>query len=113
MEIQTSLEKFERGLLKINETEKKVAVLSEELQVNQEQVTAFQAECDEFIKQIQIQTSETDVAKATVGEQSKKIALEENTCMELAEQAQLDLNKAMPALDAAVKVSYIYFDYKN
>jgi dynein heavy chain, axonemal len=101
-EKQAALQKFQNGLLKINETEAKVAVMSEELKVNQEQVTAFQAECDAFIKIIQLQTAEADVAKEQVSEQSKKIAVEEDKCKVMAEQAQGDLDAAMPALRAAI-----------
>lgn len=93
--------KLRNGLFKIDDTRVKVEGMSEELVISQEQVAIFQAECDIFILKIQKETAEADIQKINVSEQSVKIGLEEADIKILAEAAGKDLEKAMPALNAA------------
>lgn len=101
-EISTAANRLRNGLFKIEDTREKVEGMSEELKVNQEQVLEFQAQCDEFLKVIQKETQDADEAKKAVAEQSIVMAVEENECKVLAAQAQHELDKAMPALNAAI-----------
>lgn len=102
-EISSSANKLRNGLFKIDDTRSKVELMSEELVISQEKVIEFQAQCDEFIVIIQTQTLEADEQKKSVAVKSQKIGEEEIECKALAAAAQADLNKAMPALDAAMK----------
>lgn len=99
--ISGAANKLRNGLFKIEDTRIKVEGLSDELKISQEQVIIFQAECDQFIVKIQRETVEADVAKKNVGEQSQRIAVEEADITVMAASANKDLEKAMPALDAA------------
>lgn len=100
-EISGAANRLRNGLQKIQDTQEKVEVMSEELKVNQEQVIAFQAECDNFILNIKKETAESDVQKLNVEEQKQRIAVEEAEIVEVAKVAKKDLEKAMPALNAA------------
>lgn len=99
--VSGSANKLRNGLDKIEDTRLKVEGMSEELVVSQAQVIEFQAECDVFILKIKKETADADVAKLAVSEQSSKIAVEEAEIKILAAAADKDLQKAMPALDAA------------
>lgn len=95
--------KLRNGLFKIEDTRIKVEGMSEELKISQEQVIEFQAECDLFIVKIKKETEEADVAKQNVKEQSQKIGIEEAEITIMAASANKDLQKAMPALNAAMQ----------
>lgn len=101
--ISSNANKLRNGLFKIEDTRIKVEGMSEELKISQEQVIEFQAECDLFIIKIQKETAEADIAKQDVADQSIKIAIEEAEIKVLAAAANKDLEKAMPALDAAMQ----------
>lgn len=100
--ISGAANKLRNGLFKIEDTRIKVEGLSDELKISQEQVIIFQAECDQFIVQIQRETDDADIAKKNVGVQSDRIAVEEADVTVMAASANKDLEKAMPALDAAM-----------
>lgn len=99
--ISSSANKLRNGLDKIEDTRIKVEGMSEELVVSQAQVIQFQIECDKFILQIKKDTLAADIVKRTVSEQSEKIGKEEAEIIVMAASANKDLEKAMPALDAA------------
>lgn len=99
--ISSSANKLRNGLDKIEDTRIKVEGMSEELVVSQAQVAQFQIECDKFILQIKKETIEADIVKRAVSEQSEKIGKEEAEITIMAASANKDLEKAMPALDAA------------
>lgn len=102
-EISTSANRLRNGLSKVEDTKEKVITMSEELKINRQQVTVFQAECDEFIVEIEKETAEAEVQKLNVSEQRKQITIEEVEIKCKADIAQKDLDKAMPALNAATK----------
>lgn len=102
-EISTSANRLRNGLSKVEDTKDKVMIMSEELKISQQQVKEYQAECDEYIIKIEKETSEAEIQKKNVSDQSRVIAVEEVDIKSKAELAQKDLNKAMPALDAATE----------
>lgn len=69
-------------------------------------VAEYQVECDNFLLLIAQQTRETDETSKQVAEHSVRIAKEEVHCKRLADIAQADLAKAMPALNEAIRVRF-------
>lgn len=102
-EISSAANKLRNGLFKIDDTREKVETMSEELVVSQAKVIEFQQQCDEFIIVIENQTAEADEQKQEVATKSVVIEMEERECRVLARIAQVDLDKAMPALNDAMK----------
>lgn len=102
-EISIYANRLRNGLSKVEDTKEKVIIMSKELKVSQKQVKEFQAECDEYIIKIEKETSEAEVQKQNVSDQSQVIAIEESDIKIKADVALKDLEKAMPALDAATE----------
>ncbi|XP_053677597.1 dynein axonemal heavy chain 2-like [Anopheles nili] len=94
--------KFRVGIERIENATVKVANLSEELQHRQSEIALFQVQLDEFLEQIAQQTQEADEQTEEVSVKRVKIGAEEVVCKQLAEIAGADLQRAMPALNAAV-----------
>lgn len=100
--IKADTHKFQNGILKIDESQEKIDILSREMTKNQEHTLEVQIDCEKFIDIIRIRSRETDEAKTVVALKSEKIVVEEAECMELADVANVDLQKAMPAFNAAI-----------
>uniref|UniRef100_A0A182SYH4 Dynein heavy chain coiled coil stalk domain-containing protein n=1 Tax=Anopheles maculatus TaxID=74869 RepID=A0A182SYH4_9DIPT len=94
--------KFRVGIERIEDATQKVANLSEELQQRQREIAMFQEQLDEFLEEIDRQTQEADEQTEEVSVKRVKIGAEEVVCKQLAEVAGADLQRAMPALNAAV-----------
>lgn len=101
--ISSSANKLRNGLWKIDDTREKVESMSEELAISQLKVNEFQAQCNEFLVIIRSQTEEADQQKQQVALDSAKISVEEKEIQILAHAAKIDLEKAMPALEVAMK----------
>ncbi|EAT40361.1 AAEL007911-PA, partial [Aedes aegypti] len=101
-EIAKNFKKFSNGIRRIKEATESVANLKIDLEKQQEKITVYQQELNEFINNIQAQTANADLQNQEVAEKRVKIGAEEIICKELAAIAETDLNKAMPALNSAI-----------
>ncbi|CAH8498270.1 unnamed protein product [Heterobilharzia americana] len=102
-ELSDKANKLTNGLDKIDETRKKVEVMSVELEEARKKVSAFQKECDDYLVVIVQQKREADEQAKSVMQTQEKIKVDEAKCLHMAELAQADLAQAMPALEAAVQ----------
>ncbi|XP_063305793.1 dynein axonemal heavy chain 2 [Pelobates fuscus] len=102
-ELGEKANKLRNGLYKIDETREKVEKMSEELAVARSKVADFQKQCEEYLVIIVQQRREADEQQKSVAAHSEKIGAEEIKCKTLAENAQKDLEEAMPALNEAMK----------
>ncbi|CAM4719453.1 unnamed protein product [Caretta caretta] len=102
-ELSDQANKLRSGLSKIDETRHKVEVMSLELEDAKKKVAEFQKQCEEYLVIIVQQKREADEQQKMVGANSEKIAVEEIKCKTLADNAQKDLEEALPALEEAMK----------
>ncbi|CAI5672498.1 unnamed protein product [Oreochromis niloticus] len=102
-ELGEQVSKLRNGLLKISETREKVEAMSIELEEAKKQVAEFQKQCDEYLSVIVQQKKEADSQQKTVSDENEKIGAEELQCKAMAENAQRDLDEALPALEEAMK----------
>uniref|UniRef100_A0A4W6ECP9 Dynein axonemal heavy chain 2 n=1 Tax=Lates calcarifer TaxID=8187 RepID=A0A4W6ECP9_LATCA len=102
-ELGEQVSKLRNGLLKISDTREKVEAMSVELEEAKKQVAEFQKQCDEYLSVIVQQKIEADKQQKAVSANSEKIGAEELQCKAMAENAQRDLDEALPALEEAMK----------
>ncbi|XP_029311197.1 LOW QUALITY PROTEIN: dynein heavy chain 2, axonemal [Cottoperca gobio] len=102
-ELGEQVSKLRNGLFKLSDTRVKVEAMSLELEEAKKQVAEFQKQCDEYLAVIVRQNREANKQKDVVSANSKKIGAEELQCKALAENAQRDLDEALPALEEAMK----------
>ncbi|XP_059574595.1 dynein axonemal heavy chain 2 isoform X3 [Alligator mississippiensis] len=91
------------GLARIDETRTKVEAMGAELAHAKCRVAEVQRQCEEYLVVIVQQKREADEQQKTVTANSEKIAAEEVKCKALADNAQKDLEEALPALEEAMK----------
>ncbi|KAM4844901.1 dynein axonemal heavy chain 2 isoform 2-T2 [Thomomys bottae] len=102
-ELLDQANKLRTGLFKIDETREKVEVMSLELEEAKKKVAEFQKQCEEYLVIIVQQKREADEQQKAVTAHSEKIAVEEVKCQQLADNAQKDLEEALPALEEAMR----------
>uniref|UniRef100_A0A8C6W7X2 Dynein axonemal heavy chain 2 n=1 Tax=Nannospalax galili TaxID=1026970 RepID=A0A8C6W7X2_NANGA len=102
-ELLDQANKLRTGLFKIDETREKVQVMSLELEDAKRKVAEFQKQCDEYLVIIVQQKREADEQQKAVTANSENIAIEEIKCQALADNAQKDLEEALPALEEAMR----------
>uniref|UniRef100_A0A8C9P5P1 Dynein axonemal heavy chain 2 n=1 Tax=Spermophilus dauricus TaxID=99837 RepID=A0A8C9P5P1_SPEDA len=102
-ELLDQINKLRTGLSKIDETREKVEVMSLELEEAKRKVAEFQKQCEEYLVIIVQQKREADEQQKAVTANSEKIAIEEVKCQQLADNAQKDLEEALPALEEAMR----------
>ncbi|XP_029784654.1 dynein heavy chain 2, axonemal [Suricata suricatta] len=102
-ELLDQANKLRTGLFKIDETRQKVEVMSLELEEAKKKVAEFQKQCEEYLVIIVQQKREADEQQKAVTANSEKIAIEEVKCQALADNAQKDLEEALPALEEAMR----------
>ncbi|XP_044939242.1 dynein axonemal heavy chain 2 isoform X7 [Mustela putorius furo] len=102
-ELLDQANKLRTGLFKIDETREKVEVMSLELEDAKKKVAEFQKQCEEYLVIIVQQKREADEQQKAVTANSEKIAVEEVKCQALADNAQKDLEEALPALEEAMR----------
>ncbi|XP_060775597.1 dynein axonemal heavy chain 2 [Neoarius graeffei] len=102
-ELGEQVSKLRNGLFKIDDTRTKVEAMSVELEDAKIKVAEFQKQCEEYLVGIIQQKREADEQQKAVGAHSKKIAAEELKCKTMANNAQKDLDEALPALEEAMK----------
>ncbi|XP_064181287.1 dynein axonemal heavy chain 2 [Anguilla rostrata] len=104
-EVGDQVSKLRNGLYKIDDTRVKVEAMSVELEEAKKKVAEFQKECEAYLCIIVQQKREADEQQKTVSAHSEKIGAEEINCKAMAENAQKDLDEALPALEEAMKSS--------
>ncbi|XP_072544049.1 dynein axonemal heavy chain 2 [Salminus brasiliensis] len=102
-ELGEQVSKLRNGLFKIDDTRSKVEAMSVELEDAKKKVAEFQKQCEEYLVIIVQQKREADEQQKAVSAHSEKIGAEEITCKAMAENAQRDLDEAIPALEEAMK----------
>nr|XP_020476144.1 LOW QUALITY PROTEIN: dynein heavy chain 2, axonemal [Monopterus albus] len=102
-ELGEQVSKLRNGLFKLCDTREKVEAMSIELELAKKQVAEFQKQCDEYLSDIVQQKREADKQQKTVTANNEKIRAEELQCEAMAENAQRDLDEALPVLEEAVK----------
>ncbi|KAM6163721.1 dynein axonemal heavy chain 2 [Rhynchocyon petersi] len=102
-ELLDQANKLRTGLFKIDETREKVELMSVELEDAKKKVAEFQKQCEEYLVIIVQQKREADEQQKAVTANSEKIAIEEVKCQALADNAQKDLEEALPALEEAMR----------
>ncbi|ETN58448.1 hypothetical protein AND_009954 [Anopheles darlingi] len=102
LQMQTLHQKYRVGIERILDATAKVASLSEELVERQREIALFQEQLNEFLDQISLQKQEAAIQTEEVSVKRVKIGAEEIVCKQLANVAEADLQRAMPALNAAV-----------
>uniref|UniRef100_A0A8D0HGT5 Dynein axonemal heavy chain 2 n=1 Tax=Sphenodon punctatus TaxID=8508 RepID=A0A8D0HGT5_SPHPU len=102
-ELSDQANKLRNGLFKIDETREKVEVMTLELEDAKKKVAEFQKQCEEYLVVIVQQKREADEQQKMVTANSEKIAVEEVKCKALADNAQKDLEEALPALEEAMR----------
>lgn len=102
-ELGDAASKLRNGLDKIDDTRAKVESMSIELEDAKTKVAEFQKQCEEYLVVIVQQKRDADEQQKIVQARSEKIAEEEGKCQVMAENAQHDLDEALPALAEATK----------
>ncbi|KAL7754402.1 hypothetical protein RI367_000383 [Sorochytrium milnesiophthora] len=95
--------KLQNGLSKLEDTKKNVQRISVELEQSKKQVAQFQKQCEDYLVIIVQQKREADEQAKSVSARSEKLQVEESEVKVVADAAQVDLDRALPALNAAVK----------
>lgn len=96
--------KLKNGLQKLSDTAEQVAEMSIELEQKKKVVARAQTECEEMLVVIVQEKRIVDEQQKQVNLESEKIAKDEVETRRIADDAQADLDKAMPALETAQKV---------
>ncbi|XP_076804743.1 dynein axonemal heavy chain 2-like [Clavelina lepadiformis] len=102
-ELGDQVSKLRNGLFKIDDTRSKVEAMSIELEEAKTKVAQFQKQCEEYLVVIVQQKREADEQQKAVAAYSERIAGEEVKCKQMADNAQRDLDEAIPALEEATK----------
>ena len=95
--------KLKNGLQKLSDTAEQVSEMSVELEQKKKVVARAQTECEEMLVVIVQEKRIVDEQQKQVNQESEKIQKDEIETRRIAEDAQQDLDKAMPALEAAQK----------
>lgn len=94
--------KLRDGLDKLSASNAKVAEMKLDLRKMHDEVTKSQKECDIMLETIVSKQRETEHQRGLVEENSRKIEEEEKECLAIAEEAEMDLAIALPALESAL-----------
>ncbi|GBG32973.1 Dynein heavy chain 2, axonemal [Hondaea fermentalgiana] len=101
-EIGENRAKLSGGLTKLEEGKTQVEEMSVELEAKKVVVAEAQKECEELLVVIVGERRSADERKKQVEAQAARISTEEAECKVIAEDAERDLGKALPALEAAM-----------
>jgi dynein heavy chain len=102
-EIQTTQSRLQIGLDKLNSTASQVAIMEKELVDLQPVLAKTSVEVEEMIVVIKADTEAADETKAKVLVQEKEANEKAAEAKAIADDAQADLDYALPALDAALQ----------
>ena len=96
-------DKLKNGLQKLSDTAIQVSEMSVELEQKKKVVAKAQTDCEEMLVVIVQEKRVVDEQQKTVNAETEKIGKEEADTKVIADEAQADLDKAIPALEAAQK----------
>ena len=99
--LEDGIHKFRNGIEKLDDSKEQVEVMSQELEVKKVEVAAAQKECEEMLVVIVKDRKVVDEQQKSVQAESEKIQKEEAETKIIADDAQKDLDEALPALAAA------------
>jgi len=100
---ENSIFKFENGLKKLDQAKQEVEDVSVVLAKKKTEVESAQKECEELLLVIVHEKRVCEDQETHISAQAEKIKGETETCITIAAAAQADLEKAMPALQNALK----------
>ncbi|CAK0888334.1 unnamed protein product [Prorocentrum cordatum] len=95
-------DKLRNGLSKLDDASTQVAEMSVDLETKQEICTVKAKECEELMTVIVAEAAKAEIQEKNVSADSARIEKEAAETKILAEDATRDLEKAMPALEAAM-----------
>jgi len=101
-EIGASADKLRNGLNKLDDAKEQVGTMSAELEIKSEICVKKSKECEELLHVIVQERSKADAAQVAVESDSKRIQTEAAETKIISDDATRDLEKAMPALEAAM-----------
>jgi dynein heavy chain len=101
-EIGKSADKLRNGLNKLDDARVQVSTMSAELEKKQEICVRKTQECEQLLQVIVVERSKADAKQAAVEADSVRIDKEAKETKIISDDATRDLEKAMPALDAAL-----------
>lgn len=102
-EVDTMRRRLQIGLDKLSTTKAQVSVMQEELKILQPQLVVTQAEVQQMMAQIAVDKAQADETRVKVEEDEKVANEKAQATKAIADDAQRDLDEAMPALDAALE----------
>ena len=102
-EIGESRNKLIGGLSKLEEGKVQVEEMSVELEKKKVVVAQAQKDCEELLVVIVSERRSADERKQQVEAQAERISKEEIECKKIADDAEADLGKALPALERAMQ----------
>merc|ERR1719353_714524 len=101
-EIGKSADKLRNGLNKLDDAKVQVTAMSEDLEIKQDICIKKTKECEELLHVIVQERSKADAAQIAVEADSARIEKEAKETKIISDDATRDLEKAMPALEAAL-----------
>lgn len=101
--VRSASEKLSNGLIKLDDTRKKVEEMSITLEESKSMVAKLQKECEEYLMVMVQRRQEANEKAKVVAARSEKIEQEEAEVKDTAAAAQSDLDKALPAMELAKK----------
>ncbi|KAF4320280.1 hypothetical protein JM18_005063 [Phytophthora kernoviae] len=102
-EVQSKRSRLQNGVDKIIATKDQVAGMQEQLVALKPQLEKTQIEVEEMMKQITLDKKDADETKAVVEKEEQIANKKAAETKEIADDAQRDLDEALPALEAAVQ----------
>ncbi|KAG3225312.1 Dynein heavy chain 1, axonemal [Phytophthora cactorum] len=102
-EVQSKRSRLQNGVDKIIATKEQVAGMQEQLVALKPQLEKTQIEVEEMMKQITLDKKDADETKAIVEKEEQIANKKAAETKEIADDAQRDLDEALPALEAAVQ----------
>ena len=101
--IKEQRDKLENGMDKLHETTEKVGKMSEELKEKEKEVSAATKEVVKKTEDINVRQDEINVRNQAIAVESAKIDRERKIATDVMDEANEDLAKAQPQLDAAIE----------
>jgi dynein heavy chain len=101
LDVNTQRNRLQTGVDKISETKDMVDGMKKDLEALQPVLAQTQKDVDALMAQIKIDKAEADKTKVVVSAQEKEANAGAAATKEIADDAQRDLDEALPALDAA------------
>jgi len=102
-EVDTMRKRLQIGLDKLSTTKGQVSVMQDELKILQPQLVATQAEVADMMEQITVDKAAAAETRTKVEEDEQVANAKAQVCQAIADDAQRDLDEAMPALMAALE----------